>query len=321
MNKLILRMARLWLCLLLSAAPSLSHALGCWNGKDTTGAVSATLTLPSNLYVAANVPVGTVIWQSPLQTLSLYCTQSIGEDVYFWVNPQNQTLAAGVQIGILFNGVTYTRNSGAIDTGIYVPWYGAVKTSLQYSIVLIKTANAPSSGSVNVSQYSVFQLDGVGGINITPNINFNQLISGTVFFTPGGTCNLSAGGQYTVNLPIVGGPQFAAVGSALARSYFTISAQNCSTGVKTATFRFSGTSDSDNPVLFANTGGSAKGVAINLGSVADGANIGANATNNTRVVNVQSQAAQLGLFAEYVRTNTVMPGGLQTAITIDMLYQ
>ncbi|VEB41349.1 Uncharacterised protein [Chromobacterium violaceum] len=62
-------------------------------------------------------------------------------------------------------------------------------------------------------------------------------------------------------------------------------------------------------------------MAINLGSSADGANIGANTTNNTRVVNVQSQQAQLGLFVEYMRTANIVPGSLQTAVTIDMLYQ
>lgn len=301
--------------------PLASHALGCWSGRSSDGAVKANLTLPDNLYVAANIPVGTVIWQSPLQSISLYCTQSIGENVYFWVNPKKQTLASGVTIGIIFNGVTYTQNSGAIDTGIYVPWNGWAWSNLQYSIVLIKSDGAPSSGSVTVSQYPVFQLDGIGGINSAPNINFNQLITGTVNFTPGGTCNLSTNGRYTINLPTVGASQFAAVGSTLARSYLTINASNCSKGVRTATFIFSGIPDSDNPVLFANSGGSAKGVAINLGSSADGANIGANTTNNTRVVNVQGQSAQLGVFAEYVRTNTVVPGSVQTAVTINMLYQ
>ncbi|WP_434629534.1 fimbrial protein [Chromobacterium sp. CV08] len=321
MKKLICRGLYGWLLALTMAMPLSCHALGCWNGSNSSGSVSSTFTLPSNLYVAANAPVGTIIWQSPLQNLSLYCTQSIGENVYFWVNPKKVALAPGLQIGIIFNGQTYTQSSGAIDTGIYVPWGGSVTTMLQYSIVLLKTVGAPSSGTASINQYAVFQLDGIGGINAQPNINFNQLVNGSLTFTPGGTCNLSANGQYTINLPTVGSSQFPSVGSTLARSAFTISATNCSTGVNTATFRFSGTADANNPVLFANTGGSAQGVAINLGSSADWSNIGANNTNNTRVVNVQSQSAQLGLFVEYMRTATVVPGTLQTAITIDMLYQ
>lgn len=321
MKKLICRGLRGWLLALLLAMPLTSHALGCWNGSNSSGNVTSTFNLPGNLFVSANAPVGTIIWQSSLQNLSLYCSQSIGENVYFWVNPKRATLAPGLQIGIIFNGQTYTQSSGAIDTGIYVPRGGYVSTVLQYSIVLLKTAGAPSSGSSSINQYSVFQLDGIGGINAAPGINFNQLINGSVTFTPGGTCDLSANGQYTINLPTVASGQFPAVGSAMSRNAFTISAVNCSTGVRTATFRFSGTADSNNPVLFANTGGTARGVAINLGSSADGANIGANTTNNTRVVNVQSQQAQLGLFVEYMRTANIVPGSLQTAVTIDMLYQ
>ncbi|OHX14197.1 hypothetical protein BI347_12280 [Chromobacterium sphagni] len=306
---------------LLMAMPLTSHALGCWNGNNSSGSVTSTLNLPGNLYVSANAPAGTIIWQSSLQSLSLYCAQSIGENVYFWVNPKKLTLAPGLQIGIIFNGQTYTQNSGAINSNIYVPRNGSVSTNLPYSIVLLKTTGAPSSGSSTVSQYPVFQLDGIGGLNAQQGINFNQMINGTVTFTPGGTCDLSANGQYTINLPTVASGLFTSVGSALARNSFTISASNCSTGVRTATFRFSGKADATNPVLFANTGGSAQGVAINLGSSADGANIGANSSNNTRVVNVQSQAAQLGLFVEYMRTADVVAGSLQTAVTIDMLYQ
>lgn len=321
MKKLICRGVYGWLLALMLAMPLTSYALGCWNGSNSSGNVTSTFNLPGNLFVSANAPVGTIIWQSSLQNLSLYCSQSIGENVYFWVNPKRVALAPGLQIGIIFNGQTYTQSSGAIDTGIYVPRGGSVNRVLQYSIVLLKTTGAPSSGTSSVNQYSVFQLDGIGGINAAPGINFNQLINGSVTFTPGGTCDLSANGQYTVNLPTVASGQFASVGSALSRYAFTITAANCSTGVRTATFRFSGTADSNNPVLFANTGGSAQGVAINFGSSADGANIGANSTNNTRVVNVQSQMAQLGVFAEYMRTANVVAGSLQTAITIDMLYQ
>ncbi|POA97766.1 hypothetical protein C2134_13960 [Chromobacterium sinusclupearum] len=321
MKKLICRGLYGWMLALLLAMPLTSHALGCWNGSSSAGSVTSTFNLPGNLYVSANAPVGTIIWQSSLQNLQLYCEQSVGENVYFWVNPKNAVLAPGLQIGIIFNGRTYTQSSGAIDTGITVPRNGFVRTNLPYSIVLLKTAGAPSSGSASINQYSVFQLDGKGGLNAHQGINFNQLINGSVTFTPGGTCNLSANGQYTINLPTVAATQFPAVGSAQARNAFTISAVNCSTGVRTATFRFSGAADANNSVLFANTGGTAKGIAINLGSSADNANIGANNSNNTRVVNVQSQSAQLGLFVEYMRTSNIVPGSLQTAITIDMLYQ
>ncbi len=311
-----------WLLALMLAFPVTSHALGCWNGNSSSGNVTSTFNLPGNLYVSATAPVNTIIWQSPLQNLALYCSQSIGENVYFWVNPKNATLAPGLQIGIIFNGQTITQSSGAVNTNIYVPAGGSVTTTLQYSIVLLKTSGAPTSGTSSINNYSVFQLDGVGGINAAQGINFNQWINGSVTFTPGGTCDLSAADKNrVVNLPTVGSAQFAAVGSTMARTYFTISASNCSSSIYTATFRFSGTADSNNPVLFANSGGTAKGVAINLASVSDGQNIGANQTNNTRVVNIQSQSAQLPVYVEYKRTTTVVPGTLQSVVTIDMLYQ
>ncbi|OWY38508.1 hypothetical protein CEK28_12790 [Xenophilus sp. AP218F] len=322
MSQSIIRALRAWLCVCLLCLPATSHALACWNGASSSGSVTSTLSLPGNLYVSAAAPSGTVIWQSPLQTISVYCQQSLGENVYFWVNPKKTALAAGLQIGIIFNGQTYTQSNGAINTGIYVPAAGSISTTLQYSIVLLKTSGAPSSGTVAVSQYSVFQLDGVGGLNGYPGVNYNQLINGSVTFTPGGTCNLSAADvNRVVTLPTIGVSALPAVGSAAGSVSFTITASNCSTGLHTATFSFSGSADANNPILFANTGGTAKGVAVFMGTLGDGRNIGANSTNNTRVVDIQSQTAQLPVFVEYMRTTAVTPGTLRSVVTLNMLYQ
>lgn len=305
--------------LLLLLLPNASQALGCWLNQSG-GPLSTTLTLPSNVYISSTAPTGTVIWQSPLQSISVYCTQSVGENVYFWVNPNNRTLAAGVQIGIIFNGVTYTQTSGAINTGIYVPQGGQVTSNLQYSIVILKSSNSPSSGVVNINSYPVFQLDGKGGLNNVP-INLNQLLNGSVTFTPGGTCALSAADvNRSITLPNASTFNFPGVGSTFGRTYFTITASNCSTGVRTATFRFTGTPDGNVPTAFANSG-TAKGVAINMASASDGLNIGANVTNNSRVVNVQSQMAQLPAYVEYYRTTTMVPGTVQSIVSVTMLYQ
>ncbi|QRN52839.1 fimbrial protein [Dyella caseinilytica] len=100
---------------------------------------------------------------------------------------------------------------------------------------------------------------------------------------------------------------------------FNLTLQNCAPGMTGATFVFGGTPDTSDPLRFLNTG-SAKGAAVELES-ADGLNIGANGTNNTRTVPVVNNGAVIALRAGYWRVGSVSAGSVSSVATVTVVYQ
>jgi type 1 fimbria pilin len=100
---------------------------------------------------------------------------------------------------------------------------------------------------------------------------------------------------------------------------FSLTLQNCAPGLTSATFVFSGTPDANDPLRFLNTG-SAQGTAVELES-ADGSNIGANGTNNSRTIPVVNNGAVIALRAGYWRVGAVTAGGVDSVATVSVTYQ
>jgi type 1 fimbria pilin len=100
---------------------------------------------------------------------------------------------------------------------------------------------------------------------------------------------------------------------------FSLSLQNCAPGMSSATFVFGGTPDTSDPLRLLNTG-SAHGTAVELES-ADGVNIGANGTNNSRTVPIVSNGAVIGLRAGYWRVGAVAAGSVSSVATVTVVYQ
>ncbi|MFK2916065.1 type 1 fimbrial protein [Dyella koreensis] len=101
---------------------------------------------------------------------------------------------------------------------------------------------------------------------------------------------------------------------------FTLTAANCQNATS-ATFTFSGTPDSTNPVLFKSTGDAA-GVGVRIYPASDSSQtIGANGTNNAQTVTVSGGQAVLSLGAQYYKTGaTVGAGQVTTRATVTMSY-
>ncbi|MFC4763116.1 fimbrial protein [Dyella koreensis] len=101
---------------------------------------------------------------------------------------------------------------------------------------------------------------------------------------------------------------------------FTLTAANCQNATS-ATFTFSGTPDSTNPVLFKSTGDAA-GVGVRIYPASDsGQTIGANGTNNVQTVAVSGGQAVLSLGAQYYKTGTTVGAGqVTTRATVTMSY-
>jgi type 1 fimbria pilin len=100
---------------------------------------------------------------------------------------------------------------------------------------------------------------------------------------------------------------------------FNLTLQNCAPGMISATFVFGGTPDTNDPLRFLNTG-SAQGTAVELES-ADGLNIGADGTNNSRTVSVVNNGAVIALRAGYWRVGSVAAGSVDSVATVSVTYQ
>ncbi|WP_412530418.1 fimbrial protein [Burkholderia lata] len=276
-------------------------------------------TLPGDLYVLASMQEGGVIWESGAIQQQFYCSSNVKEPISFWVNPRSAVVGEGVEVAIRYNGKLYRQSDGSIPTGFtidrpYMFWYEQA-FKITYSLVLLRKGPAPISGQTPISNYSVFQLDGKGGVNSTPSKNFNHLISGQIAFSPG-TCDFRVGDENkVVTLPPVSVTALFAVGNTAGRKPFSVAMQKCAVGVKQVTFSFTGDADPDMPSAFRNTG-VAKGVAVRLTKADDNAILGANGVGNSAAVPVSDSSVTLNLAAEYVATTGHPSAGSVTSLAI-----
>jgi type 1 fimbria pilin len=149
----------------------------------------------------------------------------------------------------------------------------------------------------------------------------NQYVTGTVNYSGGGTCSLAPGDvSKSVSLQQVKPADLASIGSVAGKKTFSLTVANCSTGTNTAQFTFQGTPDADNASAFANTG-TAKGIAINLGSPDDGSTIRADGKNNLKIVRIQGGSGVMNLFAQYIATAPIHAGTVNSNVTVNITYQ
>lgn len=302
--------------------PGISYALSCTQNQ-AGGPVSVTNALPANIYVSNAMANGTVLWRSDMVTYRISCNGRPGidpgsEKIFIWTNPKGTKPVQGVSIGVVYNGTVST--SGSVNTG-YATSNSSALFDLTYAIVLVKNGTVPASGSVPLSNYSVFQLDGEGGINNVAGSNLNQYLTGTVNYSGGGTCSLSTGDvNKPVSLSRVKPSELTPIGKFAAKTPFTLTVTNCTAGTNSAQFTFAGTPDSLNPAAFANTG-TARGVGVNLGSADDSSTIRADGTNNLKIARIQSGTGVLNLYAQYVSTAAVQAGTVSSKVTVNITYQ
>lgn len=140
-----------------------------------------------------------------------------------------------------------------------------------------------------------------GGAQAQTNANFD--LTGEILQ---GTCEWSvADVDRTVVLDPIGILKLPASGGAGFVS-FSLTLENCTPGLSSATFVFGGTPDAVDPLRYQNAGDAA-GVAIELQS-AEGRTLGANGDDSSRTVAIVGSRAVLDLRAGYWRLPGVAVG-------------
>jgi type 1 fimbria pilin len=143
-------------------------------------------------------------------------------------------------------------------------------------------------------------------------------LSGTI--TPG-TCqwSVASDADRTVALDPIQASALPASGATGFKT-FSLTLNQCSPGLTSAEFAFSGTPDPRDPLRYQSSG-TATGVAIELQS-ADGATIGANGTNNTRTTPITADQTSLNLRAAYWRLSGVAVSGgtVKSVATVTISY-
>ncbi|KIH81050.1 fimbrial protein [Pseudomonas batumici] len=133
------------------------------------------------------------------------------------------------------------------------------------------------------------------------------------FVSPTATCNLAPGDvNRTIPLDPVRISNFTGISTGL--KYFDLTA-NCS-NASNVTFRFTGTPEPTNSALFANTSGTARGVALWLHTPGQTVS-----HNSTRTVAVSGNRAVLRMGTEYHKTTGALTkGSLVSTVTVNITY-
>lgn len=175
------------------SASNNAFALKCANDANDSASLTDTI---SSIAVPQTAASGTVIWRSENRTMTVRCWKEGGsgstpaEAIYAYMNPKNAAIGAGVSVGLVFNGQTMSTGvTRYLIPNAIVPSCWQSEQTCKYIYPLIFTASyyvyiavakpSPASGNyTGADTLSVFQLDGVGGVNATPNYNFNYMLSG-----------------------------------------------------------------------------------------------------------------------------------------------
>ena len=172
------------LATMLMAVSGNAFALRCVDASNNNVHINDVIS--SNVAVPADEPNGAVIWESNTYNITARCShdaQLITEGVYLYLNPESMTVGQGTQVGIRWNGTVYTQASGRIPLNQTISSsQDSVTFPFAFSVVVMKMGATPPSGYANFNRYAVFQMDGVGGLNSTPDSNLDFRISGNVRF-------------------------------------------------------------------------------------------------------------------------------------------
>ncbi|MEW6483386.1 MULTISPECIES: fimbrial protein [Tatumella] len=175
-----------------------SFALSCRQGSyaDTpspTGSISQSFPIGSVSFAKSDFTAGNVLWRSSTYTATFTCWDMQGypggEDAWLYWNPQGglSKIDPSLSVGVTINGKDYDSintavATKAIDVGrgtifdsAYYAKYGQARPltiSFTFSIYLKATGVAPQTTFTDIGTAGVFQVDGVLGINSTPNSNY-----------------------------------------------------------------------------------------------------------------------------------------------------
>jgi hypothetical protein len=150
------------------------------NGYTITSSIGTAIAVP------ADVPDGTIIWESEDIVAKVRCENdqwtSMRESIYLWTDPAKlSSIGKGVRIGIRFKNTLY-RTAATINTGEMSCTQFACNDSwiinfdLKFFVIVEKFGSVPEDGQVStLAKYRVFQVDGRGGL---ADQNLNYIITG-----------------------------------------------------------------------------------------------------------------------------------------------
>lgn len=178
----------------LGAFSQSSYALSC----KQNGSIRQDIVLDKVIKVStANTAAGALLWRSQPFTSVFQCTDTDnmpnGENAFLYWDPQARMsqIHNSIEVGVTYKGVDIKPVKNArqdVGPGTECRLSGrrcqppakSLTVTVSYAIYIKATGNTPPpGGKINDNNaYSVFQVDGVGGLNSRPNSNFNAYISG-----------------------------------------------------------------------------------------------------------------------------------------------
>ena len=182
------------LIITLAAVSSNSYALSC----KKNGSIRQDIVLAEQIKVStANTVPGALLWRSPTFTSTFQCVDDRnhpgGENAYLYWDPKNnlKSIHNSIEIGVNYGSIDYKLvNSARQDIGpgtrcrkrgsTCLSPAQSLSLTVSYSIYIKATGAAPPPGGriTNTGAYSLFQVDGVGGLNNVADSNFNAYVSG-----------------------------------------------------------------------------------------------------------------------------------------------
>ncbi|QBH97634.1 fimbrial protein [Limnobaculum zhutongyuii] len=219
-----------------------AYALKCVNAGDQSFKFTENI---GSVVVPVTAADGTLIWRSENRTMAIQCWKDYGtgggegskaEPVYVYFNPAGTSLGQGIQVGMNFGGVNVPDIMSASRItvpGVIVPACSnsesvckanySVRFTVSYYVYINKKGVPSGSNYSGPNTLDVFQLDGAGGLNMTPNSNFryattnmqgirfasceanlsvtpNQVDFGSVVAVPNSTGTMAAEKEFTVNV-------------------------------------------------------------------------------------------------------------------------
>ncbi|NWB96150.1 fimbrial protein [Pseudomonas gingeri] len=276
-----------------------------------------TVTVQDNVAIGAPLTPG---WSDLLPRVSWLCTENslyapyvqgaAGEvSRYVEAGQTHSVYPTGVNgIGIVLSAEPARRRG--VQQGVEKALTSAIATAAHHAYTLnyklIKTGTLSSGGNFNNRHVGDTWMISRG------NEQFPIYISGTINSrTP--TCDLATSDvNRTITLDPVRISNFTGISTGL--KYFDLTA-NCS-NASNVIFRFTGTPEPTNSALFANTTGTARGVALWLHTPGQTVS-----HNSTRTVAVSGNRAVLRLGAEYHKTTGALTkGSLVSTVTVNITY-
>lgn len=306
----------LWGC---AALPATSHALACYENPSMS--VVTKESLGAAIVVPADVPNGTIIWESGPRTINVMCEDDYktgSEQVYFWLNPAKAIVGQGIRVGLRY------KNTPIVTTEKFYTGFNSVKKgkvyfTLNFSVYIEKYGTTPTTGqATTLSEYRVFQLDGVRALSSRPNKNLNYYITdmNTITFTP---CIP----ELTITPQVVNFPtpsRKAQIGAVASNANFTLGLRKACAAPFTISARFATTSGGGSVIdglLVPNNNSS---VGISLSRAESQTPLPFN--NWFTLQQLMGEGSiQNDFRADLIWRSAPIPGSFEAAVVVDMLYK